>query len=141
PPVSAEITALIERLAIENNSWGCKRIQGELLKVGHRVSASAIRRILRNLKIPPAPRRNTDTTWRQFLQEQAGTMLATEFLPRRLRRHPPTPVLPVRDRGRLPVRAHPRHHGEPGRTVGHATGPQPPDEPRRSRRGLPLPDS
>ena len=37
PPVSAEIAALIERLATENNGWGYKRIQGELLKVGHRI--------------------------------------------------------------------------------------------------------
>ena len=39
PPVSAEIAALIELLATENTSWGYKRIQGELLKLGHRVSA------------------------------------------------------------------------------------------------------
>ena len=44
PPASAEITALIGRLATENHSWGYKRIQGELLKLGHRVSACAIRR-------------------------------------------------------------------------------------------------
>jgi len=36
PPVSAEITALIGRLATENRSWGYMRIQGELLKLGHR---------------------------------------------------------------------------------------------------------
>jgi hypothetical protein len=50
PPVSAEIAALIERLATENASWGYQRIQGELLKLGHRVSASAIRRVLKALR-------------------------------------------------------------------------------------------
>ena len=31
PPVSAEIAALIGRLAADNHGWGYKRIQGELL--------------------------------------------------------------------------------------------------------------
>ena len=79
PPVSAEITALIGRLATENRSWGYMRIQGELLKLGHRVSASTIRRVLKALTIPPAPKRHTDTTWRQFLYTQASTMLAVDF--------------------------------------------------------------
>src|SRR5450755_3184947 len=79
PPVSAEITMLNEPLATENRSWGYQRIQGELLKLGHRVSASTVRRILKALRILPAPKRHTDTTWRQFLRTQAATMLATDF--------------------------------------------------------------
>ena len=47
PPVSTEIVALIERLATENNGWGYRRIQGELLKLGHRVSASIVRLVLK----------------------------------------------------------------------------------------------
>ena len=79
PPVSAKIAGLIERFATDNNGWGYQRIQGELLKLGHRVSASTIRRVLKALKIPPAPQRHTDTTWRQFLHTQAATMLACDF--------------------------------------------------------------
>jgi len=79
PPVSTEITALIERLAVENDGWGYQRIQGELLKLGYRLSASTIGRILKALKIPPAPVRQTDASWRKFLHAQASTMLATDF--------------------------------------------------------------
>jgi putative transposase len=79
PPVSAEIAALIQRLATENKGRGYKRIQGELLKLGHGVRPSTSRRVLRALRIPPAPQRRTDTTWRQFLHGQASTMLAVGF--------------------------------------------------------------
>src|ERR1039457_1143521 len=68
PPASAEIAALIEGLATENHSWGYQRIQGELVKPGHRAGAPTIRRVLQALKIPPAPQRHTDATRRHFLR-------------------------------------------------------------------------
>lgn len=79
PPIDPELVKLIGQFARQNPSWGYQRIQGELLKIGRRVGASTIRRVLKSLQIPPAPTRADRTTWRQFLHAQASTMLACDF--------------------------------------------------------------
>ena len=77
PPMSDELVELIVRLGRENRRWGCVRIQGELRKLGIRVSATSIRRVLRHHGLGPVPRNGP--TWSEFLRAQASSVLATDF--------------------------------------------------------------
>ena len=66
-------------MAKENPKWGCVRIHGELLKVGHRVSITAIRNLLRKRRVPGSPARS-GLSWKAFLKAQAPAIVVTDFI-------------------------------------------------------------
>ncbi|MGH7732742.1 MAG: hypothetical protein ACREOE_03325, partial [Gemmatimonadales bacterium] len=79
PPIPDDLAALIVRLATENLTWGFTRIQNEVHRLGGRVAASTVRRVLREHGMPPAPQRSGTTTWRAFLRTQAAGLLSCDF--------------------------------------------------------------
>jgi hypothetical protein len=79
PALAAALQVLIGRLARENPRWGSQRIRGELLKLGHAVSATAVRSVLRRRRVPPAPRR-AGLAWPAFLRAHARGLLAGDVL-------------------------------------------------------------
>src|SRR5215218_3588725 len=78
PPVDDRVRQLVLRFARENPRWGYSRIAGELLKLGMRVSPSTVRRLLLAAGLTPAPRRS-GPAWRDFLRQQAASMIACDF--------------------------------------------------------------
>ena len=67
------------RIATDNPAWGHRRVQGELVRLGHQIAASTVWQILHNAGIDPAPRR-AGPTWKQFLTTQARGIVAVDFV-------------------------------------------------------------
>jgi transposase len=61
PSTATAIRKLVIRMATENPTWGHRRVQGELVKLGHPIAASTVWQILHAAGIDPAPRRTGPT--------------------------------------------------------------------------------
>jgi len=78
PPIERNVRALIVRFARENPRWGYQRIVGELKGLGAIVSATTVKKILREEQLGPAGKR-PGPTWREFLRTQAASVRAVDF--------------------------------------------------------------
>jgi len=79
PPLDHELEVLVVRLAGENDCWGYGKIEGELLKLGYKVSQTTIRNILDRHGIVPAPVRNGSLGWRKLMTHYKQQILACDF--------------------------------------------------------------
>jgi transposase InsO family protein len=79
PSTAHTVKHLILRLARENHTWGHRRIQGELARLGYPIAPSTVWEVLHAAGIDPAPQRS-GPSWRQFLTAQAHGIIAADFL-------------------------------------------------------------
>jgi putative transposase len=79
PPTATAIKKLVLRRAAENPAWGYRRVQGELVGLGHRITASPVGQILHDAGLDPTPGRS-GPSWCQFLTAQAKAVFAMDFV-------------------------------------------------------------
>jgi hypothetical protein len=79
PPVSQEVVELTVKLAHENPGAGYDRLQGMLANLGHDISDTTVKNILKQHGIEPSPVRVKQTTWADFLRSHTQTMAACDF--------------------------------------------------------------
>jgi transposase InsO family protein len=73
PTVPADVRALIRTMAQANPRWGAPRIHGELLKLGIVVCQATVAKYMGRRRQPPSQ------TWRTFLRNHIGQILAADF--------------------------------------------------------------
>ena len=103
PPVRRTVRSVVLRLARENESWGYRRIHGELAGLGIIVAPSTVWQILKDAGIDAAPRRD-GPGWAEFLQSQAQGILALDFFTADLLNGTKVYVLAVIEHGSRRVR-------------------------------------
>jgi hypothetical protein len=90
-------------MARENESWGYRRIHGELAAPGIAVAPPAVWQILKDAGTGPAPRRD-GPGWAGFLRSQAQGILALDFFTADLLNDTKVYVLAVTGHGSRRVR-------------------------------------
>jgi putative transposase len=73
PTVPADVRTLIRKMAQPNPRWGAPRIHGELLKLGIDVCQATVAKYMMRRRQPPSQ------TWRTFLQNHIGQIVAADF--------------------------------------------------------------
>jgi putative transposase len=103
PATHRKVRSVVLRLARENESWGYRRIHGELAGLGITVAPSTVWQILKDAGISPAPRRD-GPGWAEFLRSQAQGILALDFFTADLLNGTKACVLAVIEHGTRRVR-------------------------------------
>src|SRR5215470_17304859 len=103
PATHRKVRSVVLRLARENESWGYRRIHGELAGLGIAVAPSTVWEILKNAGADPAPRRD-GPGWAEFLRSQAQGILALDFFTADLLNGTKAYVLAVIEHGNRRVR-------------------------------------
>jgi hypothetical protein len=73
-PIASELRVLIRHMAIDNRLWGQRRIQAELARLGHKVSA----RTVANYMDRPT-HRSPSPSWRSFLKQHPAAIWSCDF--------------------------------------------------------------
>jgi hypothetical protein len=79
PRKSEEIEDLVVRLAKENRSWGYRRFQVALSNLGHEVGRGTIAEMLARHGMEPAPERERNTNWKEFLTQHGDLIVSADF--------------------------------------------------------------
>ena len=79
PRVELAVEELVVKLARENSSWGYDRIAGALANLGNRISDQSVGNLVRRHGLPPAPERQKNTTWKDFLGAHRSALAGSDF--------------------------------------------------------------
>ncbi len=79
PPITDEIKQLILQMKAANKRWGCRKINGELRKLGIKVQKSAIAKILKIAGYSTGNRK-FERTWLNFLANHTKRYFACDFM-------------------------------------------------------------